>query len=87
MVHGEKTTACRTLLYLSLGFASEHVVCVVEGSFKSHAGVTLQRLLFAQSNMEVSGSINGSIHSPVTVEHSVVGPLHSILDQDHSQAE
>lgn len=68
------------LQYLSLGFALEHVICVFEGSFKGFSCVALQRLLFTQSNVEVSGSVGGSVHPSMAVKHSVVGTLYSVLD-------
>lgn len=65
--------------YLSPGLDPEHVVRLYEGVFKGHAGVARQRLLLAEDDMQVSGSVGGSVNSSVTIKHSVVLALHTVL--------
>lgn len=68
-----------TRSYLSPGLDPEHVVRLYEGVFKGHAGVALQPLLLAEDDMQVSGSVGGSVNSSVTIKHSVVLALHTVL--------
>lgn len=65
--------------HLSLGFASEHVVRVFEGSFQSRARAALQRPLLAEVDMQVSGGKAGGVHPRVAIEHSVVRAPDSVL--------
>lgn len=72
-----KYTSARS--YLSPGLDPEHVVRLYEGVFKGRAGVALQRLLLAEDDMQVSRCVGGSVDSSVTIKHSVILTLYTVL--------
>lgn len=72
-----KYTSARS--HLSPGLDPEHAICLYEGVFKGRGGVALQRLLLAEDDVQVSRRVGGSVNSSVTIKHSVILTLHTVL--------
>lgn len=67
-------------VYLSGGLLHKALVRELEGPAQGFAGVLAEGLLVNEVDVEVVGSVNGSVHAAVTVEHSKVSLFLLLLE-------